>query len=78
MADFLLRRNPLSSFDCDGQTQPPVPDRILGKAAAFHLTSPEALVQRPKGFAREAQRLSLALQLRCFKGIQRESVLIHG
>src|SRR6266404_284559 len=59
--DFHLRRNLLRGFDCDGQTQPPVPDRILSKAAAFPRGSLKKLsFKDPEGFAREAQRLSLS------------------
>src|SRR6266478_5795548 len=59
--DFLLRRNLLRGFDCDGQTQPPVPDRILSKAAAFPRGSLQKLALKdPEGFAREAQRLSFS------------------
>src|SRR5258705_4412854 len=50
--DFQLRRNLLRGFDCDGQTQPPVPDRILSKAAAFPFNVLKKLALKdPEGFA---------------------------
>jgi hypothetical protein len=52
----------------DRNTQPPVPDRILGKTAAFPLRALELRrFKHPNRLAREAQGLAFALQLRSFE-----------
>ena len=49
---FPLRGNRLGCLDCHGQAQPPVPDRILSKAAAFPLNIIQTLTLKdPEGFA---------------------------
>jgi len=50
--DFPLRGNRLGCLDRHGQAQPPVPDRILSKAAAFPLNIIQTLTLKdPEGFA---------------------------
>ena len=50
--DFKLRGNRLGGLDRNGRAQPPVPDRILSKAAAFPLNIIQTLMLKdPQSFA---------------------------
>src|SRR5271170_712187 len=63
-AHHCLGRGSLSHGVLHRHAQPPVPDRILGKAAALPVNPVEPLLlEDPKGRAREADALAFELQL---------------
>src|SRR5271156_2859103 len=67
-AHCVLRSRNLRDRIFNRQAEPPVPHRILGKAATFPAgVLEQLLLEYPKGLAREAHALALALQLRRFE-----------
>ena len=64
----LLRRNALCWLNLDRQTQPPVPDRILRKAAIAPFRLLQALaLEHPHALASKAQTRAFAFEAGCFE-----------
>src|SRR5665213_3869691 len=74
--DDFVRCNGFFRFHLDRQAQPPLPERILGKAATLPFDPFKAFfLEHPKALAGKAQALAFTLETGCLKGYPPERAL---